>query len=110
MTTKTGICVSDLGYDDLELLAKEAFEKAELASPGPWLVQSGCIYALQHHGWHKGKETFENRFFAGLQGKMSEDEMIGTAEFIAYTRTYVPLLADAVLALVARVRELEGSR
>lgn len=48
---------------------------------GPWLREGTFIYALQHHGWRKGEETFCNRFSAGFQlGKgCSEEELIANA-------------------------------
>lgn len=31
-------------------------------TPGPWERNHTTIYALEHHGWRKGKEEFRNRF------------------------------------------------
>lgn len=33
-------------------------------TPGPYLIDGNTIYALEHHGWRKGEETFHNRFYA----------------------------------------------
>lgn len=50
-------------------------------TPGPWLREGTLVYALQHHGWRKGEETFCNRFSAGFQlgPGCSEEELIANA-------------------------------
>jgi hypothetical protein len=50
-------------------------------TPGPWLREGTFVYALQHHGWRKGEETFCNRFSAGLSlgPGCSEEELIANA-------------------------------
>ena len=65
---------------EIEKLAREAKERAEKATPGPW-------HEYDELDW-------------------SED----TIKFIAASRTDVPALADAVLQLVQRVRELENGQ
>ncbi len=36
-------------------------------TPGPWLREGYLVYALQHHGWRRGVEQFENRFHAHIE-------------------------------------------
>ncbi|EZP51437.1 hypothetical protein [Delftia sp. RIT313] len=35
--------------------------------PGPWLSEGNWTYTLQHAGWRRGEEQFENRLFAQVQ-------------------------------------------
>ncbi len=34
----------------------------------PWQFTGNTIYALEHHGWRKGEEVMQNRFYAAAYG------------------------------------------
>ena len=54
-------------------------------TPGPWLIAGETtVYALQHAGYRKGEEQFENRFSASVQGAHTPHaEHVATARLIA---------------------------
>ncbi|MDH2234648.1 hypothetical protein N5K37_32580, partial [Delftia tsuruhatensis] len=36
-------------------------------SEGNWRAEGNCFYTLQHAGWRRGEEQFENRLFGQVQ-------------------------------------------
>jgi len=54
-------------------------------TPGPWLRSGNTIYALMHHSWNKGVETFRNRFSAYVQAdkECGQQEEEANARLIA---------------------------
>ena len=82
--------------DAIATLAREAKARADRAAPGPWEWSFATLY---------NRVTICNgRTICTDGGRQAGRPDIA---FIAAARTDVPALADAVLALVERVRELE---
>ena len=59
--------------------------RSDLHTPGPWKLEERSIYALQHAGWRKGEEQFENRFYASVQAGRGTptEELEANARLIA---------------------------
>lgn len=85
---------------EAELLELE--ELCGMATPGPWLIDGPCVYALNEHG--------SNRFSAGIgtgfvqqsrlkSERTSADEIEADAQLIAAARTAIP-------ELIAEIRRL----
>lgn len=100
-----------LDLDAIEKLAREAKERADAATPGPW-------------EWDGRREENDPDMPGGVfvyhpQGSFLADTAICLSDtyeddhldldFIAAARADVPALADRVLALIGRVRELEAA-
>lgn len=81
-------------------------ELAQKATPGEWLHTDRTVYALQHAGWRKGVEQFENRFYCGIQhGRGTpEIELEANAAYIAAANP------AAILELLAELETLEKLR
>lgn len=83
-------------------------ELALAAMPGEWLHTDRTVYALQHAGWKKGVEQFENRFYCGIQhGRGTpEIELEANAAYIAAANpaAILELLAELDRATRALVR------
>ena len=82
--------------DATSTLAREAKARADRATPGPWAVVAGETNGP--FGVCAGRQI--------ISCAAALIERHETATFIAAARTDVPAIADAVLALVERVREL----
>ncbi len=52
-------------------------------TPGPWSLEDRTVYALEHHGWRKGVETFRNRFHASVTPTENTAETKANACLIA---------------------------
>lgn len=69
-------------------------------TPGPYLREDRTIYALEHAGWRKGKELFQNRFYAGFQGGPNTPK-----EEVEATAAYFQVAANNFDALVKALEE-----
>lgn len=97
---------------DIEKLARAAKERAEKATPGPWEWDGrreesdpdipGGVFVYHPQG------SFLATTAVCLSDTYEDDHL--DLDFIAASRTDVPALADAVLQLVQRVRELENGQ
>lgn len=91
-------------------LAVQARLRADRATPGPWLEGQRKLGNKHPVNDHPGCSSValvapgQGVFTAHAGGTRPAND----GEFIAGARTDVPALASAVLALAARVRELEG--
>jgi hypothetical protein len=68
---------------------------------GPWLREGATVYALQHHGWRNGEETFCNRFSFGLQlgPGCTEEELLANAQLAQAAPDLLAVLQGALLEL-----------
>lgn len=95
---------------------------AEKATQEEWQRDGRAIYSLQHAGWRKGEEQFENRFYCGVQhGRGTpESELEANAAFIvaAQPRSILSLIASheqqaeriAQLEAILKARDEELTR
>lgn len=102
-----------MDLDAVLVLATGAKERASLAEPGPWVAKEMDVppddpFADYLRTRCDGIDSQSHNVVSTDCGVYDPD--IDTARFIAAARDDVPALADAVMALVARVRELEGRR
>lgn len=83
---------------DLKTIAREALSRTEKATPGPWIIRLGATgycrpVVLCKHGSILAELT-------------SHDQVQEDATLMAHARTDVPALANAVLELCAREKDL----
>lgn len=94
--------------DAMAVMAMAAKTLSDKATPGPWKWWTSCSFRrLTEDRWDAQAGGVMHAFTCrdGVADiEVSDDDMA----FIAASRTAVPTLADAVLSLVERVRELEG--
>lgn len=88
-----------MSLTDLETLAREALARAEKATPGPWIIRLGDTgycrpVVLCKHGGILAELT-------------SHDQVQEDATLMAYARTDVSALANAVLELCERLRKAD---
>ena len=95
-----------IDLDAYAALAREAKVRADRATPGPWKWWTSCSFrrlTQERRGAKEGGVMYAFRCSDGVSDiQISEADMA----FTEASRTDVPALADAVLALVERVREL----
>ena len=67
---------------------------------GEWASVGRTVYALQHHGWKKGEETFYNRFYADVQAGsgVTEEEMEANAQLMAAAPELLAALIEYIAA------------
>ncbi len=98
--------MTNIDLDAISALAREAKERADKATPGPWEWWTICSY--------RRLTARDGKIGGVMHGYTCGDgvpDIIVSEEDMALTaaaRTDVPVLADAVLALVERVRGLEA--
>lgn len=81
----------------LSKLAREAGERAEKATPGPWYVH-----------WNSDSVRTENGNLLLRVGRTPTDETHPNAPFIAGARQDIPELAAAVLMLIDHIQKLDS--
>jgi hypothetical protein len=99
----------------IENLARDAKERAEKATPGPWVANGQENYGSRvvsddAHGVTIGWFGENGAYTKAGFHVVSSGEAGANAVLCAASRTDVPALADAVLQLVQRVRELENGQ
>ena len=96
-----------INLDAIAARASEAKARADRATPGPWKWWTSCSFrrlTQERRGAKEGGVMYAFRCSDGVSDiQISEADMA----FTEASRTDVPALADAVLALVERVKELE---
>lgn len=96
-----------INLDAIAALAREAKARADRATPGPWKWWTSCSFrrlTQERRGAKEGGVMYAFRCSDGVSDiQISEADMA----FTEASRTDVPALADAVLALVEMVRVLE---
>jgi len=77
-------------------------------TPGPWLRDGETVYALKHHGWRKGEETFTNSMhfrvtgdnaLADAQLAQKAPELAKALENLIQAIQYTPLGLGALLQI-----------
>lgn len=97
----------------LEAAAKAAKERADKATPGPWFVGDGTP-EMYHSGPDEiiVRETvdgfLDDMCVVLARANSSRKTYISDAAFIASARSDVPVLAEAVVELVAEVRRFQA--
>ncbi len=98
--------MTNIDLDAIAALAMAAKERADKATPGPWEWWTSCSYRrLTARGGQIGGVMHGHTCRDGVPDIIVSDKDMA---FTAAARTDVPALADAVLALVERVKKLEG--
>ena len=105
-----------IDIDALTALARDAKVRAERATPGPWLEDECYIFSDTDGLVPADTPLFTVHYDNDRECSADESQRLteiwreqhANADFVVAARTDVPALADAVLALVEMVRQLNS--